>query len=65
MQNDAVARGSGGLYGGILSAVLITQHGFSFAIAVSGIMAIVAGLVIIPLKFRPPVWKEAPSERIA
>jgi hypothetical protein len=45
--------------------VLITQHGFSFAIAVSGIMAIVAGLVIIPLKFRPPVWKEAPSERIA
>ena len=49
----AVAKGSGGLYGGILSAVLITQHGFSFAIAVSGIMAIVAGLVIIPLKFRP------------
>ena len=55
----AVAKGSGGLYGGILSAVLITQHGFSFAIAVAGIMAIVAGLVIIPLKHNPPVWKQA------
>ena len=55
----AVAKGSGGLYGGILSAVLISQHGFSFAIAVAGAMAIVAGLVIIPLKHRPPVWKQA------
>jgi len=61
----AIAKGSGGLYGGVLSAVLVTQHGFSFAIAVAGVMAIVAGLVIIPLKYSPPVWKDATSERMA
>ena len=61
----AIAKGSGGLYGGVLSAVLVTQHGFSFAIAVAGVMAIVAGLVIVPLKYSPPVWKDATSERIA
>ena len=47
----------GGLYGGILSAILITQHGFSFAIAIAGVMAIVAGLIVIPLKYSPPIWK--------
>ncbi|MGH7109335.1 MAG: MFS transporter [Stellaceae bacterium] len=55
----AIAKGSGGLYGGIFSAILIRQHGFTFAIAVAGIMAVVAGLIIIPLKFRPPVWRRA------
>ena len=59
----AIAKGSGGLYGGILSTLLITQHGFSFAIAIAGVMAIVAGLILIPLKFSPPVWKNAPSMR--
>ncbi|HVB18379.1 MAG TPA: hypothetical protein VNF04_17750, partial [Stellaceae bacterium] len=58
----AVAKGSGGIYGGILSTVLILEHGFTFAISVAGIMAIVAGLMIIPLKFSPPVWEE-PSMR--
>ncbi|MGH7248074.1 MAG: MFS transporter, partial [Pseudomonadota bacterium] len=47
----AIAKGSGGFYGGILSAVLIVQHGFTVAIGVAGIMAILAGLLIIPLKF--------------
>jgi len=56
----AIAKGSGGLYGGILSTVLIIQHGFSVAIGVAGIMAIVAGLIIIPLKLAPPIWREAP-----
>ncbi|MGH7041379.1 MAG: MFS transporter [Acetobacteraceae bacterium] len=51
----AIAKGTGGLYGGILSTVLIVRHGFPFAISVAGVMAIVAGLVLIPLKFRPPV----------
>ena len=46
----AIAKGSGGIYGGVLSAVLITQHGFPFAMGVAGAMAIVAGLLIIPLK---------------
>lgn len=55
----AIAKGSGGFYGGILSTILIRQHGFTFAIAVAGIMAIVAGLIIIPLKFSPPVWNAA------
>ena len=54
----AIAKGSGGIYGGILSAILITQYGFSFAIGVAAIMAIVAGLIVIPLKFRPPVWRD-------
>lgn len=55
----AIAKGSGGFYGGILSTVLIRQHGFSVAIGVAGLMAVVAGLIIIPLRFRPPVWREA------
>lgn len=55
----AIAKGSGGLYGGIFSAMLITGYGFTFAIGVAGIMAVVAGLIIIPLKFSPPVWRPA------
>ncbi|HTV89602.1 MAG TPA: MFS transporter, partial [Stellaceae bacterium] len=55
----AIAKGSGGFYGGILSTLLIRQYGFSTAIGVAGIMAILAGLIIIPLKFAPPLWQEA------
>ena len=50
----AIAKGSGGLYGGVLSAVLINDYGFPVAIGTAGIMAIVAGLLIIPLKANPP-----------
>lgn len=60
----AIAKGSGGVYGGILSTILITQHGFSVAIGVAGIMAIIAGLIIIPLRFAPPVWAEAPAAQL-
>jgi hypothetical protein len=50
------------LYGGILSTILVIEHGFSFAIGIAGIMAIAAGLIIIiPLKFSPPVWNLAKS----
>ena len=52
----ALAKGSGGIYGGVLSAVLITQHGYPVAMGVAAIMAVVAGLLIIPLKAKPPVW---------
>jgi MFS transporter, OFA family, oxalate/formate antiporter len=52
----AIAKAIGGLYGGILSTILITHHGFSFGIGVAGGMAIIAGLVIVPLKISPPVW---------
>jgi MFS transporter, OFA family, oxalate/formate antiporter len=55
----AIAKGSGGIYGGVLSAVLITQHGFPFAMAIAGAMAIIAGLLIFPLKYSPPIWREA------
>ncbi len=56
----AIAKGLGGVFGGVLSAVLIVQHGYSFAMAVSAGMAICAGLLIIPLKGREPVWVETP-----
>ena len=52
----AIAKGSGGIYGGVLSAVLITQHGYPFAMTVAAAMAIGAGLLIFPLKKSPPVW---------
>ncbi|MGB8873688.1 MAG: hypothetical protein WCC75_09870, partial [Desulfobaccales bacterium] len=52
------AKGSGGIYGGVLSAVLISAAGFPFTIGLSAVMAIVAGLLVIPLKSRPPVWRE-------
>ena len=45
----AIAKGSGGLYGGILSTILISQHGFPFAITIAGVMAIVAGLILVCL----------------
>lgn len=60
----AISKGSGGLYGGILSTVLIVQHGFTVAIGVAGIMAIAAGLMLIPLKFSPPVWRAADVRRV-
>lgn len=51
----ALAKGSGGIYGGVLSAVLITDNGYPFAIGVAALMAICAGLLIIPLKNHQPV----------
>lgn len=53
----AIAKGSGGIYGGVLSAVLITQHGYPVAMGVAAVMAVLAGLLIIPLKSSPPVWQ--------
>ena len=61
----AIAKGSGGVYGGILSTILVIQHGFGFAMGVAGFMAIVAGVIIVPLKFAPPVWDAASGRRAA
>jgi MFS transporter, OFA family, oxalate/formate antiporter len=61
----AIAKGAGGVYGGILSTILIVQHGFPFAISIAAVMAIVAGLILIPLKFSPPVGIAAGSRRAA
>jgi MFS transporter, OFA family, oxalate/formate antiporter len=52
----AIAKGSGGIYGGVLSAVLISDHGYPVAMGVAAIMAVAAGLLIIPLKNSPPIW---------
>ena len=54
----AIAKGSGGFYGGVLSAILINQHGFPVAMGAAAAMAVCAGLLIIPLKGSPPVWRE-------
>ena len=54
----AIAKGSGGIYGGVLSAVLVTQHGYPVAMSVAAAMAVCAGLLIVPLKNNPPVWQE-------
>jgi OFA family oxalate/formate antiporter-like MFS transporter len=50
----AIAKGSGGFYGGVLSALLIAGAGYPVTMGVAAIMAIIAGLLIIPLKGKPP-----------
>jgi MFS transporter, OFA family, oxalate/formate antiporter len=55
----AIAKGLGGIYGGIVSTILIEHSGFSFAIGLAAVMAIVAGLIIVPLKFSSPVVAKA------
>ena len=55
----AVAKGSGGVYGGVLSALLIAHYGFSLTMGIAAAMAVVAGLLIVPLKYNPPIWREA------
>jgi OFA family oxalate/formate antiporter-like MFS transporter len=57
----AIAKGLAGVFGGVISAVLISTLGLTFTILVSGFMALFAGLICIPLKFHPPVWTEAPA----
>lgn len=56
----AIAKGSGGLYGGVLSAILIVQHGYPVAMGAAAVMAILAGLLIIPLKNNAPVLEREP-----
>jgi MFS transporter, OFA family, oxalate/formate antiporter len=53
----AIAKGSGGVYGGVLSAILIAQHGYPIAMGAAAAMAVCAGLLIIPLKNSPPVLR--------
>ncbi|HAT1684555.1 TPA: OFA family MFS transporter [Klebsiella oxytoca] len=54
----ATAKGLGGIYGGVLSAWLISTYGNSFTIVISAIMALLSGIILIPLFTRPPIWKE-------
>lgn len=55
----ATAKGLGGIYGGVLSAYLISSYGHPFTIIVSSLMALLSGVILIPLWKHPPVWKEA------
>jgi len=57
----AIAKGSGGLYGGVLSAILITQHGYPVAMGAAAAMAVCAGLLIIPLRNNAPIWQRGLS----
>jgi len=54
----------GGLYGGYLSALIIMRYGFGTSFIIGAIMQIVAGLIIIIPKYRPPVWKLSAQLRI-
>jgi OFA family oxalate/formate antiporter-like MFS transporter len=58
----AIAKGTGGVYGGIVTSLLITHHGFSYGMTVAGILAIIAGLLIVPLKFFPVIWRGRGAE---
>ena len=49
----------GGVYGGYLSALIIMRYGFGTSFIIGAIMQIVAGLIIIIPKYRPPVWKSS------
>jgi OFA family oxalate/formate antiporter-like MFS transporter len=49
----AIAKGSGGVYGGIVTTLLISHHGFSFGMEAAATLAIIAGLLIVPLRFLP------------
>lgn len=62
-----IAKGLGGVYGGVLSAFLIKEHGYNVAMGVSAVMAIVAGILVIPLKGRAPVkaGEQVPAARPA
>lgn len=53
----AIAKGCGGIYGGVFSGWMIVNYGHSETIAVSAIMAVLSGLILIPLWNRPPIWK--------
>jgi OFA family oxalate/formate antiporter-like MFS transporter len=58
----AIAKGTGGLYAGVLSAILIGSKPhlhYGLAMGIAAGMAIAAGLIIIPLKANPPVKKTA------
>ncbi|EQA0780787.1 OFA family MFS transporter [Salmonella enterica subsp. enterica serovar Berta] len=53
----ATAKGLGGIYGGVLSAYLISTYGNPFIIIISSLMALLSGVILLPLWKHPPVWK--------
>ncbi|EID1042450.1 OFA family MFS transporter, partial [Salmonella enterica] len=45
----ATAKGLGGIYGGVLSAYLISTYGNPFIIIISSLMALLSGVILLPL----------------
>ncbi|MFW6176621.1 MAG: OFA family MFS transporter [Thermoplasmatota archaeon] len=48
------AKMAGGLYGGYVAAVMMKGYGFRFTFMVGGAMAIIAGLLVLLPKYKPP-----------
>ena len=50
----AIAKGSGAIYGGVLTAIMITALGWINTMVVSGLFGIIAALLAIPLLWKIP-----------
>ncbi|KXA89161.1 hypothetical protein AKJ61_03440 [candidate division MSBL1 archaeon SCGC-AAA259B11] len=48
----------GGLYGGYISATFMKNLGFKITFLIGGLMGMMAGLLILTLKFNPPIWNK-------
>ncbi|MGC8607534.1 MAG: MFS transporter [Vulcanisaeta sp.] len=50
----AIAKGSGAIYGGVLTAIMITSLGWINTMVISGLFGIIAALLAIPLLWKIP-----------
>ena len=50
----AIAKGSGAIYGGVLTAIMITALGWINTMVVSGLFGVIAALLAIPLLWKIP-----------
>ncbi len=57
----AIAKGGGGIFGGVVSAWLIVTYGYDLTMAVAAGMSVAAGLMCIPLRGNAPLWKTSES----
>lgn len=48
----------GGLYGGYVAAVLMSEFGYRWTFGIAGTMAIISGLIILLPKYKPPTWNK-------
>jgi len=50
----AIAKGSGAIYGGVLTAIMIGSLGWINTMVISGLFGIIAALLAIPLLWKIP-----------
>jgi OFA family oxalate/formate antiporter-like MFS transporter len=50
----AIAKGSGAIYGGVLTAIMIGSLGWINTMVISGLFGIMAALLAIPLLWKIP-----------